>query len=130
METLAESPNLANIEFALARQDFKDHTLAANLVQIALVDAVLRHQKFQRLHAGDAWQRVVLGLMVFVASGLIEQGFEYRHHPLVVRFVPDGAISVVLRKVSQAGSRYLNVCDAGDRQTPSRPLISGWSRVA
>ena len=89
-EALAESPHLANIEFALARQDFRDHTLAANLVQIALVDAVLRHQKLQRLHAGDAWQRVVLGLMVFVASGLIEQGFEYRHHPLVVRFVPDG----------------------------------------
>lgn len=33
---------------------------------------------------------LLLARLVFVASSLIEQGFEHRHHPQVVRFVPDG----------------------------------------
>ncbi len=105
-KAFAERPDLANIELPFARQDFRNHALTANLVQIALFDAVLLHQKLECLHAGNVGQRMVFGLkvldqvaddidqthrgMVFVASGLIQQGFEHRHHPLVVRFVPDG----------------------------------------
>ena len=44
-KAFAERPNLANIELPLARQDFRNHALTANLVQIALFDAVLFHQK-------------------------------------------------------------------------------------
>lgn len=45
-EALAERSDLSNIEFPLNRKDFRDHTLGANLVQIALLDAVLLHHKF------------------------------------------------------------------------------------
>ena len=50
---------MANIEIPLSREDLGQHTLTANLAQIALLKTVLRHQKLQRLNARDVWQRVM-----------------------------------------------------------------------
>jgi hypothetical protein len=81
--------------------------LAANFGQIALLQAMLLHQKLQGLDAGDIGQGVMHclivfdeiahdidqphGGMVFVTLGFIEQGFEHLGHLRIMRFVADGA---------------------------------------
>lgn len=65
-EPLAQRTHLANVELALASQDFRYNALAANLREIALLEAVLLHQKLQGLYAGGLGQRVVLGFMGYV----------------------------------------------------------------
>ena len=44
-KAFAESADLANIELPLACKDFRNYALTANLVQIALLDAVLFYQE-------------------------------------------------------------------------------------
>ena len=60
-KALAERPDLANIEIPFAGKNFRNYPLAANLVQIALLEAVLLHQKLQRLYTRRGWQWVMLG---------------------------------------------------------------------
>ena len=90
---------------AVPSEDFRHHTLATNLAQIALLEAVLLHQKPQRLDASSLWQRVLRGLkvfdqiadainqahrgMFFIAACIIEQRLEQRHHPPIVRCIAD-----------------------------------------
>ena len=53
-KAFTESTDLTNIEFPIARQNFGNHALAANLAQIGLLETVLLHQEFQCLNPADA----------------------------------------------------------------------------
>lgn len=52
-KTIAEGSDLANVEIPVARKDFGNHALAANLAQIGLLETMLLHQKLQRLNPAD-----------------------------------------------------------------------------